>query len=130
LTGSRFFVVSTFLAFLTATLLGVWTIQTLLYRQQVNQLTADLQAIVGAARVATDRISTDDRIHALRRQLAQLHVQLDEHIATRAGLADQALAATDAAAVGEILEQLREVIQQSRQTQAAAQDALLDLTDQ
>jgi hypothetical protein len=130
LTGSRFFVVSTFLAFLTATLLGVWTIQNLLFRQYVSQVTEDLRVINSATRDATDSMSTDERILSLRTQLARLNAQLDRQTRTRAGLVDQARAATDAAAVGEILEELGAVIRQSQETQAAAQDALLDLTDQ
>lgn len=130
MTGSRFFVVAVALAFLSATLVGVWTIQNVLLRQQVNQITDELREILSATRDATGEMTTDERILAFRAQLVDLNSQLDRQLHTRGLLLDRARLEDNVEALHAVLEEMREVIEQSQQTQRDAQLALLGLTEQ
>lgn len=118
------------LALLAATLVGFWTIQNHLYRQEVITIVSEVGDMLRRAQVASLPTSTDERILELRTELVSLNAGLDAQLQTRSGLIDLALAGENVESMHELLNEMKIVIEQSRQFQSELQRALMSLTDQ
>jgi DNA anti-recombination protein RmuC len=126
--GSRSLIVG--FALLTATLIGVWTIQNHLFRREVAGLVSEVRDILDRTQLDAVPASTAERILELRAELESLNAGLQAQLGTRRGLIDQASTAETIESVHELLDEMRTVIEQSQALQGQAQRALRQLTDE